>query len=181
MQEFHPYIFQIFAQLLEQRAPGGDLPASYAALFPPLLSPMFWERPGNAPALVRLVRAYLRASPGEVAAGGHLPAVLGVFQKLVASKALDHEGFALLAGLYCAGEGCGPPLSVLAPYTPHVWAVLFQRMQLARTPKFTRCFVAFLTGFAAVHGGATLAQSLDAVQPGIAVQILANVRTHAGV
>ena len=48
-------MFQIFAQLIETRP--APLPAAYMAIFPPLLSPQFWERPGNVPALVRLLQA----------------------------------------------------------------------------------------------------------------------------
>jgi len=55
VQEFHPYVFQIFAQLIETRP--APLPPAYMAIFPPLLSPLFWERPGNVPALVRLLQA----------------------------------------------------------------------------------------------------------------------------
>ena len=173
VQEFHPYIFQIFAQLLEQRTPGEALPPAYLALFPPLLSPLFWERPGNTPALVRLVRAYLTVAPAEVVSGGHLPAVLGVFQKLIASKALDHEGFALLEALYV--ERGGLPAETLAPYTPHVWLLLLQRLQGARTAKYARGFVGFAAGFAAAHGGPALLAALDGVQAGLGLQIVQSV------
>ena len=65
VQEFHPYVFQIFAQLIETRP--APLPPAYMAVFPPLLSPLFWERPGNVPALVRLLqvrRVVLEPGPG---------------------------------------------------------------------------------------------------------------------
>lgn len=55
VQEFHPYVFQIFAQLIELRAEPGVQPA-LMQLLPPLLSPVFWERPGNVPPLVRLIK-----------------------------------------------------------------------------------------------------------------------------
>lgn len=55
MQEFHPYVFQIFAQLIEMHP--GELPAFYmSSLFQPLLAPLFWERAGNVPALTRLMQ-----------------------------------------------------------------------------------------------------------------------------
>ena len=72
------------------------MPEAYHAIFPPLLTPTFWERSGNVPALVRLLAAYLARAGGDVATRGYLQAVLGVFQKLVASKAHDHEGFSIL-------------------------------------------------------------------------------------
>ena len=55
LQEFHPYVFQIFAQLIELHA-ANDLPAPYMTLFQPLLTPVFWERPGNVPDLTRLMQ-----------------------------------------------------------------------------------------------------------------------------
>jgi exportin-2 (importin alpha re-exporter) len=42
----------------------------YMAVFPPLLNPMFWERPGNVPALTRLLVAYLAKAGQELAAAG---------------------------------------------------------------------------------------------------------------
>ena len=49
-------MFQIFAQLIEVRGPGDKLPDTYLLIFPPLLTPVFWERSGNIPALVRLLQ-----------------------------------------------------------------------------------------------------------------------------
>lgn len=161
-------MFQIFAQLLEVRPPGSPIPEAYHAIFPPLLTPTFWERSGNVPALVRLLQAYLARAGPDVVSRGYLQAsvgsaaqglqagrppslqvllppglflrpsgllqrrtprlllwkgshgqdawpdaltrrqlhprtrlalaqaVLGVFQKLIASKAHDHEGFYIL-------------------------------------------------------------------------------------
>ena len=62
VQEFHPYVFQVFAQLIELRS--RPLPAIYMQIFPPLLSPVFWERSGNVPALVRLIQVREREIPG---------------------------------------------------------------------------------------------------------------------
>jgi hypothetical protein len=42
----------------------------YMAVFPPLLTPVFWERHGNVPALSRLLVAYLTKAGSEIAAGG---------------------------------------------------------------------------------------------------------------
>lgn len=42
------------------------------------------------------VQAYLKKAGPQIVAGNQLPGLLGVFQKLIASKALDHEGYKLL-------------------------------------------------------------------------------------
>ena len=47
---------------------------------------MLWERKGNVPALTDLFRAYIVKGMNDIVAGNHLPGVLGVFQKLLASK-----------------------------------------------------------------------------------------------
>ena len=45
------------------------------------------------------LQAYLRKASPQIAAKKQLEPLLGVFQKLNASKALDHEAFNLLEGL----------------------------------------------------------------------------------
>lgn len=168
VQEFHPYVFQVFAQLVELRSP--PLPAIYLQIFPPLLSPVFWERSGNVPALVRLLQAYLAKAPEEVVKNGHLVSVLGVFQKLIASKAHDHEGFYILNTVveYL-------PLASYQDYLNTIWTLLFTRMQSSRTNKFVRHFLVFVALFICKHGPSFTQQSVDKVQPGIFFMILQQV------
>lgn len=83
--EFTPYVFQVLAQLLSYR-PGTASSPPYKALFSPLLSPVLWEQRGNVPALSDLFRAYITKAMPDILAGQHLAGVLGVFQKLLASK-----------------------------------------------------------------------------------------------
>lgn len=170
VQEFHPYVFQVFAQLIELRS--RPLPAIYMQIFPPLLSPVFWERSGNVPALVRLIQAYLSKAGDEVVKGGHLLPLLGVFQKLVASKAHDHEGFFILGAL--VNEG-GLPLADVDQYLATIWNLLFSRLQTSRTQKFVRSFVRFMADFAVRHGPSTLTASMDRVQVGVFAMILLQV------
>ena len=42
------------------------------------------------------MQAYLRKAAAQIVSNNQLQGLLGVFQKLIASKALDHEGFKLL-------------------------------------------------------------------------------------
>ena len=75
-----------------------DIPSSYFELFPFLLMPILWERPGYIPALTRLLQAYIEKAATTVVAEKIMP-VLGVFQRLVASKSNDHFGFYILNSL----------------------------------------------------------------------------------
>lgn len=56
---------------------------------------------------------------------GHLTAMLGVFQKLIASKANDVYGFMLLRGILQH-----LPLAAYQQYMPTVWQLLFTRLQV---------------------------------------------------
>ncbi len=99
-----PYVFQLFAALLEAR-PQGPLSDYYKALVEPVLSPVLWESRGNVPALVRLLSSLVLRAGAEIAANQQLPTVLGVFQKLLAGKARTEQlSFDLLEAVITACE-----------------------------------------------------------------------------
>ena len=171
VQEFHPYVFQIFAQMIEARhsaSPMAPIPESYIQLLQPLLTPHFWERTGNVPALGRLLRAYIDASPKQVE--GHLQGILGVFQKLVASKSHDHEGMLILD--YVLGR-IEP--ETMKPYMGSIWTILYQRLQTAKTNKFCKCFVSTASLYSALRGGSMAGDSMDSVQHGILAMLVQSV------
>jgi len=178
--EFAPYVFQLLAQMIEARnCDNGDaLPAAYLGIFPALLAPSLWDRQANVTPLVRLLEAYLRKAPREIASGAasgpgaanHLTGVLGVFQKLAASRAQDHQGFFILNALAeCL------PLAAWRAHLPAVWGVLFQRLQTSKTAKFTKCLVVFTCLLCAKHGPGCVEETTAAVQPGIFEMLVKSV------
>lgn len=96
--EFIPYVFQILALLLELQT-NQNIPETYMALFPCLLSPVLFERQANIHPLNRLLQAFISHGSHQIAAQDKTSALLGVFQKLIASKANDHEGFLLIQSI----------------------------------------------------------------------------------
>ena len=54
------------------------------------------------------------------------------------------------------------------------------RLQATRTPKFVRGFVTFLAYFMVKHGPATVAATMDRVQPGIFVMLVQQVDGAGG-
>jgi exportin-2 (importin alpha re-exporter) len=178
--EFAPYVFQILAQMLEARGtqqrtttPGSTpVPGAYMAVFPALLVPLLWDRQANVTPLVRLLEAYLRAAPREIAPT--LGGVLGVFQKLVSSRAQDHQGFFILNALVeCL------PLEAYEGHLPAIWGILFQRLQSAKTQKFVKCLVVFTSLLVAKRGVDAARRSMAEVQPGIFEMILCGVYADA--
>ncbi|KAJ3413290.1 Exportin-2 [Chytridiales sp. JEL 0842] len=86
--EFMPYVFQLLSQMLIIHKESG-IPQVYEQMLPALLQPAVWESHGNIPALVSLMEAYLSKGAEKIAQGGHLTPILGVYQKLIASRMND--------------------------------------------------------------------------------------------
>ncbi|KAJ2763855.1 importin-alpha export receptor, partial [Coemansia nantahalensis] len=174
--EFMPYVFQILAQLLGGHGAGAGLPEAYLQLLPPLLQPALWGAQGNIPALVRLLQSYLQTGAAQLAAGGQLQPVLGVFQRLIASRANDHHGFGLLQAVTLLA-----PADALGQYLKPILSLCLNRLQSSRTAKFTRGFAHYL-GFALctpAAGPEAVVDTMEAIQPGLLAAVLQNVLLEA--
>ena len=168
--EFTPYVFQVLAQLLEYRPVGEGLGESYTMLFPPLLTPILWERKGNVPALVRLLQAYFRKAGNELVAAGHLMGILGVFQKLVSSKANEASAFELLNSIICY-----LPQDALSPHLKTVFQILLMRLQHGKTARYVRLITSFLALFIGKYGSQAYFDSMNQIQSGLALTLLVQV------
>ena len=93
--EFAPYVFQLFAALLEAN-PSGSLSEYYESLIPPILSPELWVSKGNVPALMRLVSSMIPRGALNMVKENQLQPLLAIFQQLVGTKLFEVYGFELL-------------------------------------------------------------------------------------
>ncbi|KAJ1519390.1 hypothetical protein ONE63_004682 [Megalurothrips usitatus] len=159
VQEFIPYVFQLLSLLLELHE-SGTIPEPYMVLFPCLLVPVLWDRPGNIHPLVRLLRAFIHKGAAQIAESQKISGLLGVFQKLVASKANDHEGFYLIQSLI---EHL--PTQALSSYLRQVFLLLFQRLQSSKTTKFVKGLLVFMCFYAVKYGANSLIEMIDGIQP----------------
>lgn len=166
--EFLPYAFQLLAQLVELNRP--PLSSNYMQIFNLLLSPDSWKRSSNVPALVRLLQAFLQKVPLEIAQEGKLREVLGIFNMLVSSPSTDEQGFYVLNTIVESLE-----YGVIAPFVPHIWGVLFTRLQNKRTVKFVKSLLIFMSLFLVKHGPENLVNTMNAVQSGIILVILEQI------
>ena len=169
--EFAPYVFQILALLLGYRGAKSGLGDAYASLLPPLLHPSLWERRGNVPALASLLEAYLVAGAAHVVQSGQLEAMLGVFQKLLATKASECHAFGMLKAIVRHVPG-----PAFEPYLPTVLQLLLTRLQ-QNTDRCTYChaLLAFFGLLAGTYGPQSLVNKLDAQQPGMLPQLVVHV------
>lgn len=168
--EFSPYVFQILAQLLEYRADNTGLGDAYGMLLAPLLSPALWERRGNIPALTRLLQAYLMKGAGEIVSRGQLNGMLGVFQKLISSKASEISAFDLLGAItqFVAPESLDPLLR-------NIFQILFMRLQQGKTPRYVRLVTDYLAQFIGQYGSDKTVAVVNSIQPGLLTMILTQV------
>jgi len=90
-----PYVFQLFAALLEANS-SASLPSYYQELIGPILMPVMWDSRGNIPALVRLLASIIPRGSEYIAQQNQIEPILGIFQKLVSTKANEGYAFDLL-------------------------------------------------------------------------------------
>lgn len=164
--EFTPYVFQIFSQLLEYRPANTGLGEAYGMLLGPLLTPTIWERRGNIPALTRLLQAYLMKGANEIVERNQLNGMLGVFQKLLASKASEVSAFDLLAAI----TQFVPQQAFEAAVTT-IYQLLLTRLQKAKTPRYERLVTGYFAQFVGQFGTDKFFGILDSVQNGLSMHI----------
>ncbi|PYH94234.1 Cse1-domain-containing protein [Aspergillus ellipticus CBS 707.79] len=137
VQEFMPYIFQLFAALLEAN-PSGTLPDYYQNLIAPILMPVMWESKGNIPALVRLLSGIIPRGSQYIIQNEQIGPILGIFQKLLSTKANEGYGFDLLESVVA-----GFPSTMLEQYFTSIMQIILTRLQNSKTETLTLRFVRF--------------------------------------
>lgn len=166
--EFTPYVFQILAQLLEFRPTNAGLGDAYTQLFHPILKPPLWEVRGNVPALARLLKAYISLASNELVS--HLTPILGISQKLLASKITETSAFDILDSvvLYFARDA-------FIPFLKPLMQLLLQRLQAGKTPRYIKLVTSFFALVVGKLGAETFLDCMNSMQPGLAIMILQQV------
>ncbi|KAJ4456782.1 putative Importin alpha re-exporter [Paratrimastix pyriformis] len=178
VQEFMPYVFQLYSLLLDVRTP--PLPPSYLVLVTPLLDATLWSRSGNVPALARLLRTYIRKgwrqlfanTPAEAALVGvqhpTFMSIMGIFQKLFASSTHDAHAIQLLDTLVeCIGTQESEYQRLVQPVMGQVLTLLFRRLQKGKTPRLVAAVVRLIALLIHRRGAEYVLGAMNAVQAGI--------------
>lgn len=166
--EFMQYVFQLLAQILDLAPVNAHFPDAIAPLVRPIMAPTLWETRGNVPALTHLLISILARNPEIFGQQNLIEPILGVFQKLIASKANDHFGFELLESIFY-----NIPAAQLRPYVRQIALLILQRLHSSRTDKLVvrvAHLVYFLSATISANKelGPDFAVSLfDEAQPGI--------------
>jgi len=137
VEEFAPYVFQLFAALLEAN-PAGELTSYYQGLFSIVIMPVVWESKGNVPALTRLLTALIPRNVPSILTTNQLEPILGIFQKLVTSRVHEVHAFELIEAVIAYF-----PLDALQPYFVTILQLMLTRLSSMKTENFTQRFIAF--------------------------------------
>ncbi|KAG6001996.1 hypothetical protein E4U54_000965 [Claviceps lovelessii] len=135
--EFVPYIFQIFAQILES-SPADSVSENAKSLLGPLLAAPLWETRGNVPACVRLLSAVIPKTSQHIQDNNQLEAVLGIFQKLLAFKKSETQAFDILDAVV---HSFAP--SALEKYFGTIIQLLYTKLQGSPAESFKIRFARF--------------------------------------
>ncbi|KAI8950771.1 CAS/CSE protein [Xylaria longipes] len=137
VNEFMPYVFQLFAKLLELN-PSGALPNHYQALVPPLILLPTWGTRGNVPALTRLLIAIIPRAAQYIVAENQVEPILGIFQALLGGKRTEPNAFDILEAV-----ALSIPRAALEPYFKSILELLFTKLQANPSDSFKLRFVRF--------------------------------------
>ncbi|KAF2002554.1 Cse1-domain-containing protein [Amniculicola lignicola CBS 123094] len=137
VQEFVPYVFQLFAALLEAN-PSGRLSDLYVALLDVIIKPAVWETRGNVPALARFLKAMIPRDVEGIIARDQIEPILGIFQKLVSSKAHESSAFELIETLITY-----IPLAVLERFFVTILQLMMTRLSSTGTENLRQKFICF--------------------------------------
>lgn len=166
--EFMPYVFQVFSQMMVLNA--AALPRDYSNLMGPLLTPSIWDKRGYIPSMVQFLDVYVRKNPAGVIEANQLEAILGVFQKLLASKATDHHGLQLLDSVLETYD-----LGTLSQYMNSIFNVLMMRLTVAKTAKLCSNMLVTLSIFVLRFGVSAMKSSFDQLQKNMLLSLLRDV------
>ncbi|KAL1960042.1 hypothetical protein VTO42DRAFT_214 [Malbranchea cinnamomea] len=173
IQEFIPYVFQLLAALLESN-PSASLPEYYQNLIAPILVPAMWETKGNVPALVRLLTSIIPRGAEYITKNNQIEPILGIFQKLISSKANESYGFDLLETVIA-----NFPPAALEQYFITIIRIILTRLQNSKTENLALRFVRFYHFISANDGKGYSAdfiiQVTENIQSGVFTPIYLNI------
>ncbi|KAM7189624.1 CAS/CSE protein, C-terminus domain containing protein [Naviculisporaceae sp. PSN 640] len=130
VSEFVPYVFQIFALVLELN-PSSPIPGDFKALIEGVLAPTPWETRGNVPPLARFLAAIIPKAAAEIVAEKKLEPILSIFQRLLSGKKTEQTSFDILEAVVATFDA-----ATLEPYFGTIVTLLFSKLQSSPTDSF---------------------------------------------
>ena len=161
--DFVPYVFQVLSLVLENMKEGAlDSDPNLVNIFNGAILPAAWESTGNIPPLSRLIGAFISRKDARQLILSKLQNILGIFKKLINSKANDHHAF-FIVNCLCSYVEIGE----LEKYLPSVMRLIFTRIRTKKTNKVIRGLLLFLSTMMLNYSIDQTIDIVEKVQPGI--------------
>jgi exportin-2 (importin alpha re-exporter) len=163
------YVYQLMAQLLEYRPADHGLGPKYMGCFDSIITPVFWKKKRNVPALTWLLQAYVRKAPTELLP--YLDGILVVFEMLLLSESTECSAFDVLSV-----STAHFPHDAMDPKIGTVFQILLVRLQgSTKAPRYKKLVTTYFALFVGKYGPQVFVERLEGVQPGLAVMVLEQV------
>lgn len=158
VQEFIPYVLQLL-NLVLQAQKVGEVSDKFKNLFQEALGPSLWSRPANLTPLTEFMQIYIEKMGRSIINENKLLPLLGIFQKLISSKATDHEGLAMLQTMMIH-----LPASEMDARISDIFMLIFQRLTGSKTVKFVKGTLVCFSLYAYLRGPDQLALGVNKIQ-----------------
>lgn len=158
VQEFIPYVFQLLNLILDAQ-PVGSISEKFTELFHQLLKPVQWERAANIRPQTEMLHTYIEKIGQYIISQDKLNPLLGLFQKLLASKATDHEALSLLQSMMIYLPPQDLDARIQGPFL-----LIFQRLTSSKTAKFVMHVLVSFSLYAYLRGADVLAGAVNQLQ-----------------
>ena len=158
VQEFTPYVLQLLNLILNAQAVGA-VSDRFTKLYIDFMSPVHWEKSANIRPLTELMHTYIEKIGQLIISQNRLDALLGIFQKLLASKATDHEALALFQTMMIH-----LPSQDLDARIRDIFMLIFQRLTCSKTTKFVKHVLVSFSLYAHLRGADSLAIAVNQLQ-----------------
>ena len=108
--------------------------------------------------------------PHHVVSTGLVDPILSIFAKLIESRSLDHEGFNIINSIVLH-----VPHDTVQTRMPMIMRLLFARLSKAKTVKYMKMLILFLSILVVTHGADWLIQSVEQLQSNMWGMLFRNV------
>uniref|UniRef100_A0A0N5AQY9 Exportin-2 n=1 Tax=Syphacia muris TaxID=451379 RepID=A0A0N5AQY9_9BILA len=161
IMDYVPYALQITALLLDEAtSQKPEAINSYLSFLPFLMNDSLWMHHANVPAGILVIESFLRCRADEVLAQ-YAGKILAILTRLIGIKAQDQHGFKL-------GNALLPYLNKNSALTePLLLTPMLRRVQFAKTSKFMKQFVIFISRFVIMRSATSFLQALESLQAGM--------------
>lgn len=163
--DFIPYVFQLYAGLVEYRN-GPGLAGYSTGLIPIILQPTLWNTQGTVPALVRFLQACIFKDPQSVP----VQSILGISQVLIGSRVNDLHAFTLINTVITTASP-----QQLESYLGPILLMMLKKLQSVKISRISSSVLLTICDFTTKLPPSFVFNQFEKIQPGMIIGLMKTV------